>query len=115
MKVMLAFALMGANEQQMRSMLAGVGLVLLVLAAALAIGLHAWSKRHSILGWFTRIVAVVVGGLAGTIGSLTLDALPKKVQDAMPEFVVVASIVAFMCLGAWLALRLVNLFADRKS
>lgn len=115
MSFLMAFALMGANEAQMRTMLLSVGSLFLLLAIALAFGLRAWSKKHGVLGWLTRILAAVVGGLAGMMCSLVLDAVPKHVQSSLPDFAIGVFILAFVLLGSWLALRLVNSFSGRQT
>lgn len=110
MRFLMVPALMGANEQQLRAFLLALAVVFVLVAAALAFGLHYWSKRHSVLGWFARIVAVVVGGLVGALCSLVMDGLPKSAREAVPEAATGPIVVAFMLLGSWLALKVVNLF-----
>lgn len=111
----MVLALMGANEQELQTFLAAAGVVFVLLSAALAFGLNYWWKRHSVLGWFIRIIAVVIGGLAGVLCSMVMDQLPKSARDALPGYAIGPIVFVFALLGSWLALKAVNLFSKREA
>ena len=97
MKTMMVFALMGASDLQVLTMLA---VAALLLAAVVALGLASWWETHSFLGWFVRVVAAIVGGVLSAI----------FVGNMVPVASGPVSYLAliFPLLGGWLAVWIVN-------